>query len=115
MTQSTYRALVVDDEPMVRQLTMRALAREGFACEPAADGQEALQLVQQARYALVVTDLRMSGMNGHALATRLLALPHRPVVAVLTGVTEPKLADEARKLYREAKELHLIFASMFRK
>jgi four helix bundle protein len=29
--------------------------------------------------------------------------------------SEPKLADEARELYREAKELHLIFASIFRK
>jgi four helix bundle protein len=28
---------------------------------------------------------------------------------------EPQLADEARKLYREARELHLIFASMYRK
>lgn len=29
--------------------------------------------------------------------------------------SEPKLTDEARKLYREAKELHLIFASIYRK
>jgi four helix bundle protein len=33
----------------------------------------------------------------------------------LTAASEPRLADEARDLYREAKELHLIFAAIFRK
>jgi four helix bundle protein len=33
----------------------------------------------------------------------------------MIAASEPALAGEARKLYREAKELHLIFASMFRK
>jgi four helix bundle protein len=33
----------------------------------------------------------------------------------MMAASEPLLADEARKLYREAKELHLIFASIFRK
>jgi four helix bundle protein len=33
----------------------------------------------------------------------------------MIAASEPKLADEARLLYREAKELHLIFASIFRK
>ena len=32
----------------------------------------------------------------------------------MIAVAEPKLADDARKLYREAKELHLIFASIYR-
>jgi four helix bundle protein len=33
----------------------------------------------------------------------------------MLAAAEPQLADEARKLYREAKELHLIFASIYRK
>ena len=33
----------------------------------------------------------------------------------MTAASEPQLAEEARKLYREAKELHLIFASIKRK
>jgi len=32
----------------------------------------------------------------------------------MIAASEPTLADEARGLYREAKELHLIFASIFR-
>ena len=33
----------------------------------------------------------------------------------MIAASEPTLAEEARTLYREAKELHLIFASIFRK
>ena len=33
----------------------------------------------------------------------------------MVAASEPKLADDARELYREAKELHLIFASIYRK
>jgi four helix bundle protein len=33
----------------------------------------------------------------------------------MTATAEPELADEARQIYRECRELHLIFASMFRK
>ena len=33
----------------------------------------------------------------------------------MIATSEPSMADEARKLYREAKELHLIFASIYRK
>ena len=33
----------------------------------------------------------------------------------MIATSEPKLADDARKLYREAKELHLILASIYRK
>lgn len=90
----TFRALVVDDEPMVRMATMRALARENFSCDAAHNGREALELVRQTRYELVVTDLRMPESNGHALAAELLARADRPAVAVLTGVIEPKLARD---------------------
>jgi hypothetical protein len=33
----------------------------------------------------------------------------------MIAVAEPQLADEARQIYRERRELHLIFASMYRK
>jgi HD-like signal output (HDOD) protein/FixJ family two-component response regulator len=94
MTSPVYRALVVDDEPAVRRLAMCSLEREGFACEAASDGLAALELLERRLYDLVVTDLRMPNCHGHALAVRLLAKARRPVVAVLTGVAEPKLAKD---------------------
>ncbi|MGH7134621.1 MAG: response regulator, partial [Pirellulales bacterium] len=89
-----YRALVVDDEPSVRMIATRELSRYGFICDAARDGLHALELLADARYDVVVTDLRMPGMNGHALAVDLLNRPNRPVVVVLTGVTEPRLAKD---------------------
>lgn len=94
MTDTLYRALVVDDEAAVRNLTIRALQREGFSCDAAPDGLEAKQWLDSHRYDVVVTDLRMPNRHGHALASELLALKDRPVVVILTGVLEPKLARD---------------------
>lgn len=92
-----YRALVVDDEPYVRDLTTRALSRRALQCDTAANGVEALLLARQYRYDIVITDLRMPEMNGHALATELLAWPSRPKVMVLTGLQEPLLVQDLQR------------------
>ena len=94
MVATNYRVLVVDDESVVRQLTMRALAREGFFCDAAENGDIALRQMARSHYDVVVTDLSMPQKHGHALATELLALPDRPLVVVLTGVIEPRLAKD---------------------
>ena len=91
---SIYRALIVDDEAAIRQLTLRALATEGFQCHTAADGREAQQLLQDTTYDLVVTDLRMPHLNGHALIADLLLKRDRPVIIALTGVLEPSLVKD---------------------
>jgi DNA-binding response OmpR family regulator len=89
-----YRALVVDDEPPVRHMTARALQQLGFDCVLSSDGSDALKLVRQAAFDVVVTDLRMPDVNGHKLATELLGLKQRPIVSVLTGIEEPKIAKD---------------------
>ena len=94
MTEDSYRALVVDDDPAVRHLTMHALANEGFVCNAAADGLHAKEILTSASYDVVVTDLRMPGFNGHALAVDLLKANERPAIVVLTGVFEPRLARD---------------------
>ena len=94
MTTHSYRALVVDDDPAVRSLTIHSLAIEGFACDAAADGLRAKEMLASAGYDLVVTDLRMPGFNGHALAVDLLKEYRRPVIVVLTGVFDPRLAKD---------------------
>lgn len=91
---SPFRALIVDDEPSVRQAVMRALNRSGFTCDAAADGRTAIEMVNQSCFDVVVTDLRMPEANGHKLAADLLEMPTRPAIVVLTGVLEPKLSDD---------------------
>jgi DNA-binding response OmpR family regulator len=94
MIDNLYRALVVDDEEALRKLAIRALQREGFSCDSAANGLEAEKLIQSNRYDAVITDLRMPERHGHALASELLQAKDRPVVIVLTGIVEPKLAKD---------------------
>src|SRR5690242_13858597 len=89
-------ALLVDDEPVLRQAMARAFNRAGFRCELAGDGRHALQLMSERRFHLVVTDLRMPEMNGHRLSVELLSQANRPVVMVVTGVTEQKLEADLR-------------------
>jgi CheY-like chemotaxis protein len=94
MNECEYSALVVDDEPAVRRLVAMALARQGFHCHLAADGQEAERQLEGARFDVVVTDLKMPRQNGHALAASLLQRAERPLVVVHTGVLEPALARD---------------------
>ncbi len=65
--------LVVEDDPLVRGITSRALRGAGYRVLVARDGQEALRLVEQADgpVHLVVTDVVMPGMSGPALAAQL--------------------------------------------
>jgi CheY-like chemotaxis protein len=58
--------LVVDDEADVRELIADVLVGRGYEVEIAADGAEALRLCEQARYDLILSDLRMPKMDGAA-------------------------------------------------
>ena len=61
-------ALVVDDEPHIRDLVARVLRRHGYAVRTAAGGAEALAEIAREVPAVVVTDLMMPGMDGVELA-----------------------------------------------
>ena len=98
-------ALVVDDEPALRRVAVRALTRAGLRCEAAANGAEALDLLAAGRFDVLLTDLNMPVCDGRALCDRVLGLVDRPAVVVLTGVIEPDL--EANLLARGvARVLH---------
>ena len=63
--------LFVDDEPSLRRVAQRYLARLGHHVELAANGEEALKLLQTRRFDVIVTDLRMPGLGGEELYQRL--------------------------------------------
>ena len=63
--------LFVDDEPSLRRVAERYLTRLGHHIELAADGEEALRLLQTRRFDVIVTDLRMPGLGGEELYLRL--------------------------------------------
>jgi len=63
--------LVVDDHPVNREVLVRQLKLLGFAADTAGDGSEALAAWTPGRYAAVLADLHMPGMDGFALTRQL--------------------------------------------
>jgi PAS domain S-box-containing protein len=61
------RILVVDDEVPIRRALLRFLQRRGHSVDLASEGREALQLIEQQYYDVILTDLRMPGMGGEML------------------------------------------------
>jgi len=68
---SADRVLVVDDEPMVRDVLARYLARDGFEVETAADGEAALAAFESDRPDLILLDLMLPRVDGFEVFRRL--------------------------------------------
>ena len=86
------RVLVVDDDAGVRYTLRGALEDAGGAVDEAADGATALVRLEPFRPDLLVTDLRMPGMDGLALLREVKARrPEMPVVLVTAEVRPPKI------------------------
>jgi CheY-like chemotaxis protein len=75
--------LIVDDEPFVRDSFRRLLQFDGHTVRVAASGSEALTLLREFRFDLVVTDYEMPVMKGDQLAIAIKAfLPSQPILMV---------------------------------
>jgi DNA-binding response OmpR family regulator len=72
--------LVVDDEPIVRDVVVRYLEREGYDTLEAADGNRARELLQREEPSLVVLDLMLPGIDGLALCRWIRAHSSLPVI-----------------------------------
>jgi CheY-like chemotaxis protein len=82
---SPFRALVVDDERLLRGLVRRALLRAGFEVTEAAEGHAALTLVRAQPFDLVLSDVEMPVMDGVELLARISGeYPKLPVI-LLSG------------------------------
>ena len=64
---SSRRILVVDDDDQIRELLTTALGSDGHTVDGARDGGEALELLEQRPYDLVLSDLQMPRVDGPSL------------------------------------------------
>ena len=82
------RALLVEDNPVNRQVASRILSLAGLEVDAAENGQEALDRLKQGRYALVLMDCQMPVMDGYTAARRRrqieaeAGLPRLPIIAM---------------------------------
>jgi two-component system response regulator ResD len=76
------RVLVVDDEPMVREVLSRYLVRDGFDVEVAADGELALAAFEARRPDLVLLDLMLPRLDGFEVFRRIRAQAPSPVIMI---------------------------------
>jgi len=82
------RVLVVDDEPDMVENCARILKRAGHQCLTATDPHQALGLVESERPGLLLTDLKMPGMDGMELLRRAHAVdPALPVILITAFAT----------------------------
>lgn len=91
------RILVVDDEEIARQNLMHVLGREGWQVDCAADGAQAMALLSTNLYQLVLTDLRMPGMDGLTLLNSIKERDGAIEVIVITAHASAGSAVEAMR------------------
>jgi putative two-component system response regulator len=77
--------LCVDDEPIVLRLMTRLLEKLGVEVTTATGPVEALEVFEAERFDLIVTDIRMPGMDGHAFLAEIRARDPEVPVIVATG------------------------------
>ena len=78
--------LVVDDEPAIREVVATLLEEEGYAVCRAADGREALLVVEEHAVDLVVSDIRMPKLDGAMLVRELRRQGHGVPVVLMSAV-----------------------------
>lgn len=93
--------LVVDDDTAVLEMLERSLARAGYDVVTAANGREALDLLEEARPGLVLTDVYMPEKDGIELIQELARMSARPRLIAMSGggmLKDPTMLMVAGKL-----------------
>jgi DNA-binding NtrC family response regulator len=105
------RILLVEDDASLRGFVAEVLGARGYEVTPCGDGHEAMEMLQERRVDLVITDLRMPGMRGEDLLQQVrTTFPATPVIAVTAfgtiegavAVTRAGAADYLTKPFRTA-------------
>jgi len=92
------RLLLIDDEPGIRRLMALDLTAEGYSVATAEDGAQGLKLFGQLQPDIVITDLKMPGMDGIEVLRRIKAQSPGVEVIVITGHGDLDLAIQSLQL-----------------
>jgi putative two-component system response regulator len=93
--ESQPSVLVVDDEEPIRRVLCRLLDRNGYKSAGAADAEEALLLIKEHEFLLVLTDMDMPGTSGLDLILQIKQVRPDTATVMVTGMDDTKLAEAA--------------------
>lgn len=86
--------LLAEDEPMLRRVVSVTLRQGGFVVIEAADGTAGLEVLQsEASIDVLLTDIKMPGLNGYQLAEASLSLRPGLKVMLMTGYADETIPD----------------------
>jgi len=89
------RVLIVDDYPIVGERLSPGLARFGYDVQVCESGREAVDLISQQHFDIVVTDIRMEGVDGLKVLEHATHTSPQTKVVIITGYATLELAREA--------------------
>jgi len=92
------RVLILDDEESITELLEKYLHSRGFDCVSTTSPFEALDLLKQQRFSLLLTDLRMPKMGGTEVVRQAREIDSDLVVVVVTALTEITNAIQAMRM-----------------
>ena len=92
------KVLIVDDEASIRDLLAKTLALADYDVDVVANGQVALEQVRRNGYSLLITDLKMPGLDGLSVISEARRVDSRLPVIVITGYSSESTAIEAANL-----------------
>jgi diguanylate cyclase (GGDEF)-like protein len=92
------RVLAVDDQRYFRELIEGMLVDEGFEVQTAGSGEEALAILDQTSFDVIVTDLVMPIMSGNELVQKVREREPEQDIVVVTGVVDVRSAVDAMKV-----------------
>lgn len=90
--------LIVDDQPGIRLLLNEVFKKEGFQTHLAANGFDALKIAETTVLDCVLLDMKIPGMDGLEILTRLKAIQPNLPVLMMTAYIEQHMIDSATEL-----------------
>ena len=97
MVSFSFRILVVDDEPSIRQMLDLGLRKEGYLVKTAANGQIALDLIPEFSPHLIILDLMMPVMDGYDLCQAVPEITQAPIIMLTAKNTSTDIVKGLRQ------------------
>lgn len=95
MNANRIRIMVLDDEPIVCKRLKPALEKQGYEVDTFTQSSEAMEQIKQVEYDIIITDLKMKGIDGMQLLGLAKRRSPKTEVIVITGFATMETAKES--------------------